>query len=50
MFMHILIYIVVFQIGLPSLDGKLEHFVTKSGKSVCQTQVRQTIAEGVSGA
>ena len=26
------------------LDGKLERFVTKNGKSVCQTRVRQTIA------
>ena len=24
-------------------DGKLERFVTKSGKSGCQTRVRQTI-------
>ena len=37
------IYIVVLLTCLPSLDGKLERFVTKSGKSDCQTRVRQTI-------
>ena len=37
------LYVVVLPRGLPSLDGKLERFVTKSGKSDCQTRVRQTI-------
>ena len=31
--------------GLPSSDGILERFVTKSAKSGCQTRVRQTEAE-----
>ena len=39
------IYVVVLLTCLPCLDGKLERFVTKkSGKSDCQTRVRQTIA------
>ena len=37
------IHAVVLQGGLPSLDGKLKYFVTISGKSGCQTRVRQTI-------
>ena len=40
------IHVVVLQRGLPSLDGKLERFVTKkNGKSSCQTRVRQTITK-----
>ena len=38
------IHVVVLQRGLPSLDDKLECFVTKSGNSGGQTRVRQTIA------
>ena len=38
------IHVVVLLKFLPSLDGKLERFVTKkNGKSGCQTRVRQTI-------
>ena len=38
------IHSVVLQGGLSSLDGKLERFDTKKWKkTVCQTQVRQTI-------
>ena len=40
------IHALVLQRGLPSFDGKLERFVTKSGKSGCQTRVRQTIVNG----
>ena len=39
------IHEVVLQRGLPSLDCKLERFVTKSGKSDCQIRVRQTIVK-----
>ena len=27
-------------------DGKIERFITKNGKSGCQTRVRQTIVDG----
>ena len=43
--LHVRLYIheVVLLRFLPSLDIKLECFVTKNGKSGCQTRVRQTI-------
>ena len=37
------IHVVVLLTCLPSLDGKLERFVKKNGKSGCQTRVRHTI-------
>ena len=41
-------HVVVLQRGLPSLDGKLVNsnvLSQKSGKSSCQTRVRQTIVQ-----